>query len=154
MARQPIVASEVHETVIASFSYLRPIPAEKRQDSHTSLPMPASDSNLPSGRKRRRQASADQPLVDTQLPPWKRAKKPFRSQREAETAFWDSLSKLWLTRRALREFNRRNDAAAKAGHYQLDNTRAPSIKRFARHGGPDLGDLRGVWMMYIEELLN
>lgn len=86
-------------------------------------------------------------------PPWKRAKKPFQSRQEANTAYWDSLSKLWFTRRALKELNRRNRQTANPTSIRRpDRTREPAtlensssqIKRFARHGGPDLRDLRGV----------
>ncbi|KAI0398937.1 hypothetical protein F4802DRAFT_611271 [Xylaria palmicola] len=44
--------------------------------------------------------------------------------------FWDNLSKIWLTPRALRELDRRNRIR-------------PDLARFARHGGPDLQHLRG-----------
>ena len=92
-------------------------------------------------------------------------------------AFWDNLSKLWLTRRALRELDRRNTQPAsnpsrlsyqqphrpvtRSAVVELQKNRhtiqsAPDflcycalsclkdIKIFARHGGPDLADLRGV----------
>lgn len=68
--------------------------------------------------------------------------------------FYDNLSKVWLTPRALRELNRRNEglylptrtvdqiyiedlplAARKGGS---------DLARFARTGGPDLRDLHGV----------
>lgn len=91
-------------------------------------------------------------------------------------AFWDSLSKIWLTKDALRELNRRNNQPASSqprsqhrraravtrnflaerkGNRRI--TRSASdflrhcepgtlkdIKLFARHGGPDLSDLKGV----------
>lgn len=55
--------------------------------------------------------------------------------------FRDGSSKVPLTREALREHNRRTS--------HLPNIIPPpaltrSIKRFARHGGPDLTDIRGV----------
>lgn len=79
-------------------------------------------------------------------------------------AFWDNLSKIWLTRIALREFHRRNarlalsapssgkrqahQLAARSAAVEHLNTRPSKplkgIKPFARHGGPDLSDLRGV----------
>ena len=90
-------------------------------------------------------------------------------------AFWDSLSKIWLTKHALRELNRRNTSQ----HHPLSRrVRRPitrgllaerrtagqratvadllrnaslshlnDIKRFARHGGPDLSDLVGVCVL-------
>lgn len=45
-------------------------------------------------------------------PPWKRPKGPFQSQQEARTTYWDSFSKLWFTRRALKESNLRNRRTA------------------------------------------
>lgn len=92
-------------------------------------------------------------------------------------AFWDNLSKIWLTKRTLREFDRRNSqvspSRSRSSHRSLHlpvtrhsfaerkNIVQPSqsatdflrrctptdlkdIKLFARHGGPDLADVRGV----------
>lgn len=90
-----------------------------------------------------------------EVPPWARAEKPFRSKKEAIATFYDSLPKLSLTRGALRELNRRNQKARLAPPATpvcspdrnkrvtaLDSS--PEVRRFARHGGPDLRDLRGV----------
>ena len=59
--------------------------------------------------------------------------------------FWDTLSKVWLTPRALRELDRRNnlqplapEPSAPASAFSMD------LGRFARRGGPDLRHLRGV----------
>lgn len=46
-----------------------------------------------------------------EVPPWDRAEKPFLLKVEIVATFYDSLSKLCLTRRALRELNRRNQKA-------------------------------------------
>uniref|UniRef100_A0A8H7NP27 Uncharacterized protein n=1 Tax=Bionectria ochroleuca TaxID=29856 RepID=A0A8H7NP27_BIOOC len=76
------------------------------------------------------------------------SKKP-RSRRERRTpwnyppGFYDNLSKVCLTRLAVREVDRRNSIAPQpkpsvpAGEYSSD------LARFARHGGPDLCHLRG-----------
>lgn len=83
-------------------------------------------------------------------------------------AFWDSLSKIWLTRGALRELNRRNTtphqsdrsarrpitrafkAERKTVHQRLSTAdilrrcaprRLKDLKKFARRGGPDLSHL-------------
>ena len=69
--------------------------------------------------------------------------------------FWDNLSKQWLTRRALRELNRRNSTtqpshpkATAGGHCanipKLVKESGRGLARFARQGGPNLFDLRGV----------
>ncbi|KAM3522944.1 hypothetical protein MY4038_008388 [Beauveria bassiana] len=56
--------------------------------------------------------------------------------------FWDSLSKVWLTPRALREKDRRNGAQPPATVSAASFT-PTTLARFARRGGPDLGHLRG-----------
>ncbi|ATY60941.1 hypothetical protein A9K55_006341 [Cordyceps militaris] len=69
-------------------------------------------------------------------PPTKRIKSNFPPQ------FWDRLSKVWLTPRALREKDRRNGVRPPAT--VLAASVVPTtLVRFARHGGPDLGHLRG-----------
>ncbi|MCJ1394135.1 hypothetical protein MMC18_007013 [Xylographa bjoerkii] len=103
-------------------------------------------------------------------PPSKRQKKhPHHSPGYIDTlAFWNSLSKVWLTKHALKEFNRRNSRPrslcrqdcrptarnflAEQGNVRqrisaadfLRNSapkRLKDVKRFAQHGGPDLSDL-------------
>lgn len=108
------------------------------------------------GRKRKRTATEEEHstiAATSPQPPWKRAKRPFESRQEANTAYWDSLSKLWFTRRALKELNRRNrQAASPVNIRRPDRSAEPAtvenyssqLKRFARQGGPDLRDLRGV----------
>ncbi len=64
--------------------------------------------------------------------------------------FWDNLSKVWLTRRALRELDRRNNAQPPSAPVAS----APAVftsdlARFSRHGGPNLRHLRGVCMLAI-----
>jgi hypothetical protein len=86
-------------------------------------------------------------------------------------AFWDSLSKVWLTKRALIEFNRRNNAphsSNRSAHRPITRAfngerkkipqpistggflrrfvlrRLKDLKRFGRRGGSDLSDLIGV----------
>ncbi|OAA42070.1 hypothetical protein NOR_04919 [Metarhizium rileyi] len=66
-----------------------------------------------------------------------------RSASNFSPLFWDNLTKVWLTQRALRELDRRNNRQAhttrcteSSGVLSLD------IARFSRHGGPDLRHLR------------
>ncbi|WEW59006.1 hypothetical protein PRK78_004474 [Emydomyces testavorans] len=120
-------------------------------------------------------------------PPFKRQKKlPHHAPGYIDTpAFWDSLSKIWLTKHALREFNRRNSLLHAPCHQarslttqkflveqrnvrqciaaaDLLRNSAPKclkdVKRFARHGGPNLSDLVGVcaacFLMYSAEADN
>ncbi|KAI0399450.1 hypothetical protein F4802DRAFT_37074 [Xylaria palmicola] len=79
-------------------------------------------------------------------PPTKkiRSKRKYRSPLNFSPGFWDHLSKVWLTPRALRELDRRNnpqplptEPSAPTSGYSID------LARFARHGGPDLHHLRG-----------
>lgn len=66
--------------------------------------------------------------------------------------FYDTLSKVRLSRRALKEFDRRCVAQKRPARVQRDDIanfryvgRAlDRLKRFARHGGPSLSHLRGV----------
>ena len=66
-------------------------------------------------------------------------------------SFWNSLTKIWLTRSALREFSRREACSESAPKRRAATSISqPGIparshnERFARHGGPDLSHLRGV----------
>jgi hypothetical protein len=124
------------------------------------------------GQKRKCSPGSDSTAESTPLsePPWKRA--GFQSAEEANVAFWDDLPKVPLCLSALKEFDRRNplttigpktksaarhtkritkSAARHAAQLSqlrpivLEDYAAP-FKYFARRGGPDLQDLRGVWM--------
>ena len=81
------------------------------------------------------------------------------ARQAARNQFWDTLSEVWLTPRALREFDRRN--ALEQTHTadledlwprkrppldtsQLTPASAKNIERFARRGGPSLTNLRNV----------
>jgi hypothetical protein len=126
---------------------------------------------LSSSRKRRRLEPPQQ--NETSRPV---SKKQRLSGSHPPPAFWDNLSKIWLTKRALRELDRRNAQAApspprsphqrtrrpvprnfvvesernrQTTQYTADYLRyepriLKDIKLFARHGGPDLSDLRNV----------
>jgi hypothetical protein len=86
-------------------------------------------------------------------------------------AFWDSLSKIWLTKQALRELERRNTSLRSLNHRarrpitrnflaeqrnthrqisaadfasRCSPSRLKDIKQFARCGGPDLSELINV----------
>ncbi|EED11587.1 hypothetical protein TSTA_107780 [Talaromyces stipitatus ATCC 10500] len=64
-------------------------------------------------------------------------------------AFWDNLSKVWLTHNALRELDRRNTQVPTKSLQPTRSSRpvtpneVKAIQRFARQGGPDLSELRG-----------
>lgn len=75
-------------------------------------------------------------------------------------AFWDELSKVWFTPRALRELDRRNNAdkakrkkddsnkkVVKKKHqtaHRAQKITTRLLTQFAKDGGPDLANLRGV----------
>jgi hypothetical protein len=126
------------------------------------------------GRCERKRLRQDSYSNQTFHPPLKRRKLDravFDAQNQPPTTFWDSLSKIWLTKRALKELDRRN--AGTVGElpcFEREDTKrltrgglaewkrrtrpasvpafGSSIKRFARHGGPDLLDLRGAGILY------
>lgn len=64
--------------------------------------------------------------------------------------YWDSLSKIGITKRALQEANRRNAIQVEKTSNQIANIRDEyfpwDIKRFSRHA--DYSDLRGVSTAY------
>lgn len=122
--------------------------------------MPVKDRAMarPSTRKRRRNddKNDDGPNGDgaTSLPrKHRRVSKPTEAPpRDSASwiflpAFYDSLPSIYLTRRALDEFNRRTrlaDRKKKAAPARSIEPPARSLTAFSRHGGPDLSDLRGV----------
>ena len=105
------------------------------------------------GQKRRRRAIEEEHSTVTTPPLWKRAKRHRQSQQKTDTAYWDSLSKLWLTRRALDELDRRNRQRASPVERNGDKPRqlrslSKQLKSFTQNGGPDLCNLRGVSWTY------
>lgn len=106
----------------------RPRPKERSQDHQLSHDHELSQNP---------QLSQDQP------PPAKRVKSSGRQRSNFPPEFWDNLSKLWLEPRALRELDRRNNLQPLSKPTPAEPY-ATDLARFARHGGPDLQDLRGV----------
>ncbi|KAG6036947.1 hypothetical protein E4U41_005388 [Claviceps citrina] len=86
----------------------------------------------------RKRIRSDESIPNDQ--PVKRAKPP--GKENFSPAFWDDLSKIPLTIRALRELDRRNGARPIRKCKALKVYPKDRV-RFARHGGPDLGHLRG-----------
>ena len=99
--------------------------------------------------RKRSRSEADLSFDDpVELRPLKRLKSCFKIH---SPEFYDSRPKLWLTRRALKEFDRRNSLLSWSGQpvfeipIDIGNIYdTKQIQKFARHGGPDLGDLRAV----------
>lgn len=114
--------------------------------SQNRVPMPSAKASVPHNRKR--QLSEADSKTDLSLQPTaKRQKLEEHRRHRTPSSFWDNLSRQWLTRRALREFDRRTVWPAgpvpphRTGKENIDLAK---LKRFARHGGPSLGDIRGV----------
>jgi hypothetical protein len=137
----------------------------KRKHTKLSLPLPQENEALyPQSKRQRRTYQQTPPPVE----------------------YWDNLSKIWLTKRALRELDRRNALRSfksthspyqarrpvtRNFHTELERIRGsihtaqefithcePStlknIRLFARHGGPDLLNLRGVCIVPQPEYQN
>ena len=118
--------------------------------------------SAPHKRKRSSQESCeadDHPLISSKRQ--KADNSIQEARRAARGRFWDTLSKVWITPRALREFDRRNAARSfeqrctsnldprsrKRSVIDTSHLSGPSLKnlkRFARRGGPSLVDLRSV----------
>ncbi|KAI4096025.1 MAG: hypothetical protein LQ344_001259 [Seirophora lacunosa] len=96
---------------------------------------------------RKRKVTDSEPIVDPAPEPASKRQK----QRQTIASFWDNLSRLWLTRRALEELGRRIPepvSIERPDHPIIDKAtkkkfNLADLQRFARHGGPDLSDLRG-----------
>lgn len=120
-------------------------------------------SSSPSSRKRQRLPSSHE-TPDAVLNQSKKQK--LRHPEFPPTQFWERLSKIPLTRNALRALDEQSTQGSRppgetrtgrslrprphsiSGVGQVVDTYSPtslkSIKVFARHGGPDLSDLQGV----------
>lgn len=106
----------------------------------------------PSSQKRQR--TSLESTTDDQSPAAKRQKSsPEKKARSGyrPPSFWDTLSKIRLSRGALREFDRRNNQTKcspsllpEPTTISLPGQDLHKIKRFARHGGPNLAHFRGV----------
>ncbi len=102
---------------------------------------------MPPSRKRKLCVEAE-PTTDSSPPPTAKRRKLEKHQRHTRPSwFWDKLSRLRLTPGALQESDRRTVWPAapvppdRTGKEDID---LGQLKRFARHGGPSLGDLRAV----------
>lgn len=72
--------------------------------------------------------------------------------------FYDSLSKVWLTRRALKELDRRTSQVngprrPTSAPRRVTRNTSNKIRTLAKDGGPDLRDIRGVRPNYESILI-
>lgn len=77
--------------------------------------------------------------------PWKKSKSSGAVHRpwNFPPEFYDNLSKVWLTPRALQELNRRNESLSLPTR-TVDQQCIEDLPLAARKGGPDLRDLQGT----------
>lgn len=74
-------------------------------------------------------------------------RQPYRADSKIgrKPAFWDNLTRIPLVKAALRQLDRRNEHAARRPAAQLSTSSCDGdLVRYARHGGPDLSDIRGL----------
>ncbi|KAK3700528.1 hypothetical protein LTR37_015929 [Vermiconidia calcicola] len=99
---------------------------------------------------RRKRSRYDSFTADEQQQPSAKRSKTSRSRYSAQ--FWDPLSKVPLTRRALQEFDRRTKLGQSTPAVGAKKAPAPRrllrsgtrrLKNLAKNGGPDLSKLRG-----------
>ncbi|KAI8623376.1 hypothetical protein F5Y19DRAFT_458757 [Xylariaceae sp. FL1651] len=106
-------------------------------------------------RSQNREKRADDPPQDQILSEKPEASDALQRTSNFPPEFYDNLSKVWLTRRALQEHNRRNEnldpskpvarlvRSRKAKLAALARLGVPDLALFATSGGPDLSGLRG-----------
>jgi hypothetical protein len=133
--------------------------------------MPVTQLSIPRKRRHSEQRTPQQNKTSQHIS--KRQKRSHPNGSQLSSAFWDNLSKVDLTKRALEELDRRNTQAALSCGLPFLRSHRPitryvqkkssqpltppveylchcgtsslkKIKLTARHGGPDLSDLRDV----------
>ena len=108
----------------------------------------------------KRKLRVEAELTASPLPTTKRRKLENQQRIEAPSSFWDNLSQQRLTHRTLRELDQRTVwPALPLPPHQTDKVHInrAELKRFARHGGPSLCDIRGVstisWPLQVAILM-
>ena len=114
-------------------------------------------------RSKKRQRSCFESALEVSTPPVKKSKTALEIEPTCDhrpPRFWDTLSKIRLSRGAIREFERR--IADTARQQQIPRAldcqslavgNLGQLERFSRHGGPDLAHLRGVRVLPYEIVL-
>ncbi|KAF5675921.1 glyoxylate reductase [Fusarium denticulatum] len=169
LANQPKNLSPLHSLQLSRYFLQRQRKHQqptRRDDLHSGLHIRAtppslntiSDNGLPMARQQnqKRQRADESSQADIE-PATKKAKTrskiagKARESWEYPPEFYDRLSKISLNRRALKELDRRTRARRSHPSPPVSpstgilscTTRPRDLARFARHGGPDLRDLRG-----------
>ncbi|KAJ8132819.1 hypothetical protein O1611_g798 [Lasiodiplodia mahajangana] len=91
---------------------------------------------------RKRARTGDHPLSDSNN---SNKKSRLNTQVNFPPEFWDRLSKVPLTGRALRELDRRNGIRSPLPPRVQEGAFCGSLAEFARRGGPNIADLRGAF---------
>lgn len=109
--------------------------------------MPSERSLMSYDRKRKPCVEAE-PATNASSPPTAKRRKLKNQQRHrTPSCFWDNLSRVLLTPRALKEFDRRTEWPAvpvPPEQIRKEDIDLVQLKRFAKHGGPNLSHLRAV----------
>ena len=126
-------------------------------DSSSPRPTVAPDSQPPLTRRKRKERTLSPEQRDSQQV---QRKYKYRRKRRrgsdsswdrAEQLYWDSLSRVWRAPDPLKELDRRNALLAAKPPHEICKSEHGDLPRdvvqFARHGGPDLSDIRQVWKL-------
>jgi len=123
------------------------------QNSQGQMPL----NQTPAAQTRKRKPSRAEPVTPSpSRPSAKRRKAEGQRQHQTPSRFWDNLSRVWLTPCALREFDRRTVRPVVPIPPELSTlkeTQIIKLKLFARHGGPNLANLRAVSLRIISHML-
>ena len=99
-------------------------------------------------RKKKRVTSTEAAPVPDSPPQASDGQKHFlHLSNRLSSKFWDNLSRIWLTRPAIQEFDRGAVQLAMTKPESPLNLKGCSVKKlkhFARHGSPSLCDMKGV----------
>lgn len=107
--------------------------------------------SLEDPRSNKRQRNCFESALEVSTPSVKKSKTAESTCDHRPPRFWDTLSKIRLSRGAIREFERRTADTARQqqiprslDYQSLAAGNLGQLERFSRHGGPDLAHLRGV----------
>ncbi|KAG5994855.1 hypothetical protein E4U43_003165 [Claviceps pusilla] len=120
------------------------MPSPPRQQQQQQQQQQQRRDTIPQGQKRRASSSLHEiDKVSQHNRPSKKQKLHYPDY--FPPSFWDGLSRVWLTRNTLRELDRRNRTISSPSCRETARTLrvSPTLKGFAKQGGPDLTDLRG-----------
>lgn len=130
LAPHPVSATQKPARRGAAQKRSRPSASTAREPAL--FPSPPRSTSTPERLAKRRKTR------DTDKQPSRTEADPYRSP-----AFWDRLTRIPLVEAALQELDRRNKDVAGRSCARRPTPVQSDLDRYARHGGPDLSDLRG-----------